>query len=352
MSYLDPKERVIDLKLTSYGKYLLSIGKLNPTYYGFFDDDVIYDGAYASITETQSEIEKRIQEETPKFSAQTVFSGRELEIFSKNPNIINDLIIGSDVEDEEKIAQGMVKIQDGPEHAEVLLQPLGTTNTAYEYAPAWNASFLKAPMSSSVDYLSISGTRGEQFLNIPQLNVDIKYSILRNSPFVTSEAEFEDEDLYDGEVAVAAAIATPDISETVYFESGASIEVKQDALILRLEESNAFFKRENFEIEFFEIQTVDSKEHLIPLKFYADEELFVSDSLKEKFEDGTAEQYFTFKVDEKIPSSDICPYIKEDKVNQIYQSKIIVCEDFVDDPESAMDRNLYLLEDEQEDICE
>ena len=43
MSYLDPKEDVIDLKLTSYGKYLLSIGKLNPTFYAFFDDDVIYD---------------------------------------------------------------------------------------------------------------------------------------------------------------------------------------------------------------------------------------------------------------------------------------------------------------------
>ena len=85
MSYLDPKEQVIDLKLTSYGKYLLSIGKLNPVFYAFYDDDVVYDANYAGVsTEAQSEIEPRIQEETPRFSTQTVYSGRELEIFSKN----------------------------------------------------------------------------------------------------------------------------------------------------------------------------------------------------------------------------------------------------------------------------
>ena len=45
MSYLDPKEQVIDLKLTSYGKYLLAIGKLKPTFYAFFDDglDIQYE---------------------------------------------------------------------------------------------------------------------------------------------------------------------------------------------------------------------------------------------------------------------------------------------------------------------
>ena len=55
MSYLDPKEQVIDLKLTSYGKYLLSIGKLNPVFYAFYDDDVVYDANYAGVsTEAQS----------------------------------------------------------------------------------------------------------------------------------------------------------------------------------------------------------------------------------------------------------------------------------------------------------
>ena len=46
-TFLNKKEQVYDFKLTSYGKYLLSIGKLKPAYYAFFDDNVIYDKQYA-----------------------------------------------------------------------------------------------------------------------------------------------------------------------------------------------------------------------------------------------------------------------------------------------------------------
>ena len=38
MSYFDPKEEVIDLKLTPHGEHLLSIGKLEPAFYAFFDN--------------------------------------------------------------------------------------------------------------------------------------------------------------------------------------------------------------------------------------------------------------------------------------------------------------------------
>ena len=46
-TFLDKKEQVYDLKLTSYGRYLLSVGTFKPVYYAFFDDNVIYDIAYA-----------------------------------------------------------------------------------------------------------------------------------------------------------------------------------------------------------------------------------------------------------------------------------------------------------------
>ena len=49
-----------------------------------------------------------------------------------------------ELEDKEKIEEGLVKVQDGPEGVEVLQQPIGKTNPYYTYAPAWNVSFLKA----------------------------------------------------------------------------------------------------------------------------------------------------------------------------------------------------------------
>ena len=48
--FLNKKEQVYDLQLTSYGKYLLSIGKFKPVYYAFFDDNVLYDKTYATGT--------------------------------------------------------------------------------------------------------------------------------------------------------------------------------------------------------------------------------------------------------------------------------------------------------------
>ena len=71
--FLDKKERVLDLELTNYGKYLLSVGKFKPTYYAFYDDNVLYDGAYANITESQNNIHKRIKEDTPYLEGLVLF---------------------------------------------------------------------------------------------------------------------------------------------------------------------------------------------------------------------------------------------------------------------------------------
>jgi len=42
MKFFDPKQDVLDIQLTQYGKHLLSSGKFRPVYYAFFDDDILY----------------------------------------------------------------------------------------------------------------------------------------------------------------------------------------------------------------------------------------------------------------------------------------------------------------------
>jgi len=58
---LDKKQTVIDFELTSYGKYLMSIGEYTPTYYAFFDDNIVYDNQYNNISESQNSINERIR---------------------------------------------------------------------------------------------------------------------------------------------------------------------------------------------------------------------------------------------------------------------------------------------------
>ena len=58
MLFMDKKEEVIDIELTPYGKQLLSMGKMKPVYYAFFDDNIMYDAEYAGVTEQQNAIQQ------------------------------------------------------------------------------------------------------------------------------------------------------------------------------------------------------------------------------------------------------------------------------------------------------
>ena len=78
MSFFDQKQEVFDIQLTSHGKKLLAQGKLEPEYYAFFDEDILYDARYAgSPDEEQNYITKRIKEETPRLKAQYNFTRLE-----------------------------------------------------------------------------------------------------------------------------------------------------------------------------------------------------------------------------------------------------------------------------------
>ena len=48
--FLDKKEQVIEFQLTNYGKHLFSQGKLDPKFYSFYDDDILYDSNYQTGT--------------------------------------------------------------------------------------------------------------------------------------------------------------------------------------------------------------------------------------------------------------------------------------------------------------
>ena len=66
VEFFNKKEEILEVQLTEYGKYLLSIGKLDPVYYGFYDDEILYNSEYADVLgESQNAIDRRIRYETP-----------------------------------------------------------------------------------------------------------------------------------------------------------------------------------------------------------------------------------------------------------------------------------------------
>ena len=75
MEFFNKKEEVIDLQLTQYGKKLLSKGQWKPSYYAFFDDNILYDVQWANFKEDTINARKRIQEETPQLKTQYITRG-------------------------------------------------------------------------------------------------------------------------------------------------------------------------------------------------------------------------------------------------------------------------------------
>ena len=80
MKFLNGKEQVLDIQLTSYGKYKLSKGQFRPYFYSFFDDGVLYDSEHGGFNEAQKDTQNRIKNETPRLELQTSYVGVESSV--------------------------------------------------------------------------------------------------------------------------------------------------------------------------------------------------------------------------------------------------------------------------------
>jgi len=251
-TFLNKKERVYDLKLTSYGKYLLSIGTFKPMYYAFFDDNVMYDATYAYTAsdgnymvtrqvEGQNNVNPRIKQKTVFLETQTLFRDAETTLGATEEETISydDLTPTQRTPAEDifkfESAIGDAMLDGGP-----------------RVVPAWKVLMLNSRLSSSIYRTGpmltppIGSPATEQhaekgiILNstIPQLNVAAHY-VLK-----VADAEI---DLNPGSVRDLTQV-----SKT--FGDDKVIKLEMDDPIIYIEEVNTLLLTENFDIEVFEIE--------------------------------------------------------------------------------------------------
>lgn len=174
--FINRKEEVIQIELTSEGRHLYSQGKFKPSFYAFFDDDILYDPDYAAsasiglggnqynptrpiATETQNQIVSRLKE-TPRPSLQRTYQAA----------ILNDTNIG-------KISSQGDPFDRETAANDKFLKPIGTSSPFSEYAPAWDIRTLPGGVDFSG---SVTGSRlgnTDTNLAIPKLScsIDINY---------------------------------------------------------------------------------------------------------------------------------------------------------------------------------
>jgi hypothetical protein len=253
MTFFNKKEEVLEIELTSFGKTLHSKGKLKPVYYAFFDDDVIYDGAYGSSDE---DVDTRITKNTPRSRIQYNYSsvGDTKLVRQEDDNlaILRSLLdTGTSLAGTEARAENELLQEERTK--EILIQeqkrrnafpPIGTSANNSLYHPAWKNYMLQGTLDSSVPYIDL----GASTINIPQMNVKKR------------------------EFTVKAMKGSDDNAELYghVFNDGSSVTVLEDDdsnFLIMLKEGNASSDVENFSIEVFEVEDINDEEYLTPLDF-------------------------------------------------------------------------------------
>ena len=302
--FFNKKEEMLEVQLTEYGKYLLSIGQLSPAYYSFHDDEILYNSEYAPtgsdgnrMIENQNNADKRIRFDTPNLKVVPTRSGAQTRV-------------------ERYIAQVSGALgstnSDPADHTEVLHQEsftdkvnfssymLGTGDMTTDKTAAWSVSALRNTIDSSQGYIITNPSSSTADLNngvvtaIPQLNIDIDYQMF----YRQGQTQAFEDDAISGYLSGSG-------------ESGIYLALYEDYLVLDILEGNTSFEKENFEIEvFFESSVTGSSPTPSTLQQMAflpeaqEGDVFMTPNYLGNPETnvGNVEYYFNLYLDEGLPA--------------------------------------------------
>ena len=320
MEFFNKKEEVLDLQLTQYGKYLLSIGKLNPAYYTLHDENVIYDRQFSnsSSAELQNEARVRIQSDTPILKTQYNFVSLD------------------------SMQSKAADFQDDKERTGGLTRPLATSNLGSDKIPSWNISALGGMLLTGSTASVISSSASAIVQEIPQIGAEVIYYITPTTLGGFTEATIEaiEIGLMDGvEQPVIEGDSVAYVDEIL--PDGSSFLIDKDDLILQIVEDNAPMGNDNFEVEIFQVETEEdtisgvTTEKIIPMVFKKEPILIVNDILVEAVEEDDVEidstfveYYFDLELDGEISSAIMCSKLTNaDKDVYKYAFKEFACPD-------------------------
>jgi len=311
MEFFDKKEEVIDIKLTQFGRHMLSKGKFKPTYYSFFDDNVLYNVDKAGLTEAQNDSEQRIKE-TPTMHPQISFTSLEKE-FSQNYN----LVLSGETD---PVSQELQRTAD--KHYS-LVDPIGSKDVNSEFVPSWTVQYLNGILSGTSDYMTLTGKNGGSSIQfIPQLETQLQIDVI---DIEASSADFELDEAEDGFLESNIAIVSDE---------------NQQFVLLKVAESNGFFQKKNFDIEIFEVQEENQDgvitETLRPLAFkkpsenltevdFVDEDTPTSDTTH-------VDYYFDVLVDDEIDDDVLCEFDPvNEKMGVFADPRTKLCQDIINE---------------------
>ncbi len=332
MSFYDKKEDVLDIKLTPYGRHLISRGKFMPKYYSFLDEDVVYNvdkQGTSEITEKNSEVKNRILNETPSLKPMYTMNSVETELQDNPTNPATSFARYVNFYDSRTR-----KTSDT--NTKFLQNTLGTSKQGVKKGPRWDIAFLSGEMNTALTTNFTSSSPNFKYENgsfiastvspsasvsqVPQLEVEIEWSIQVKN---TSDIDHDPNKINN--------VSNVDIQ---VYPDGTYLDYTEGQAITRFLEKNGFVKRDSFSIEVFEYiksDTGDFTDQLRPLKFLnrnyqdvkdykIDKDILIEDPYSTELppDSNTVEYFFDLRVDKEIPLDDLCKAVDELKSEGIY----------------------------------
>lgn len=386
MNFFNPKEEVLDIQLTPYGRRLLASGEFRPEYYAFFDDDVVYDGKSAGVVEVQNNAQKRIKEDTPRLKVQTVHEG--INTFLQH-HVMEGGVPQPTIPALYPIWYGDQGTAD-PRYAHQTLNasetymgiPLGESSLSGNVAPAWNVKFYHNTLmtASTTTHLENAVTT----LRIPQINVTIKPETLltyavdsamagsqvfstiqdKTKNLLSNGYPVMDEDFVTAESLIPMGYEPPpdrhieadgpvynDLKAGPYDDQGV-VMVKQDGVFLDVGEDNVDFLRENFDIEVFLIED-EKDEYGNKIRESSTKLFFAGDEVQygEEITRNCVEYWLDILVDRDIAPQAYCAVGVPETSKQTPLDYVLGCPDHT--PRSQVQlRDFYSVDEEPDpELC-
>jgi hypothetical protein len=292
MAFLDAKQDVYKVELTRHGIELLRTGKLDPKFYAFYDDDVLYDVDKSNTTEEQRAAEPRIL----------------------SSSIIMEPIrncVGTDRAGGSNDQQRELEIEQYAGQIGSIGKMLPTNDPTE--VPRWN---LKA-VRGKIDLVNSVSYRQDGVLDAN----DIPQIVLEDAEY---RWFFENTSIDVSKIPEERFYKFPD--ETF-------VAVVDDYVFVDLQELGVDFEAENFEIELYEIVENYNENYSKPLFFFKkpqsivdgilldDEQIVRYDTAALTKDEKLVDYYIDVLGDSEIPDAVFCAYSKslqQNDKNNIY----------------------------------
>ena len=321
MTFFNKKTEVMKVELTPYGRYKLSIGKLKPHHYRFFDNNVVYDGNALGITEKQNESDYRIRQETPVLKQNPNITGVETAISILETDDLRVQTTFDQVENKINYRQND-RQNKRDDHINGLLYNLGTVEYDARQSPAIQVDVFRGELSSSTN--KFYSSKNIQTSSVPQIDVNVSYKATTTNSFLD------------------VVSSTVDLITVGPFADGSRIIVEKQDPLIRIKETNAFDEKENFHITgykvykepgvaqgrlLYEKMNFETKTQKIMSDLYVELEPENTITLEESSTPREIGYFFGILTDKEIAESDYCETIGDLPIRNIYLDDEIICPD-------------------------